>query len=111
MPIVGIGLTFYFGYSLVVGNRGLSAWVRLTKELHAAQDTLAAVSAEHAALEHRVSHMRPEHVDRDLLDMQVRKTLDVAAPDEIVIFNSALAKETPPGAAPASAGRASRPAN
>jgi cell division protein FtsB len=88
MPVIGIALTGYFGYSLVEGNRGLSAWVRLNKELHAAQDTLAAVSAERQTLEHRVSHMRPDHVDPDLLDTQVRKTLDLASPDEIVIINS-----------------------
>jgi hypothetical protein len=30
--------------------------------------------------------MRADHVDPDLLDSQVRATLDLAAPDEIVII-------------------------
>ena len=85
-PMLGIALTGYFAYHLVEGDRGLRAWVRLTQELRLAKDNLSAVSAERAELEHRVSHMRPDHVDPDLLDSQVRKTLDVAKPDEIVIM-------------------------
>jgi cell division protein FtsB len=84
-PVLGIALTGYFAYNLFEGNRGLRAWVRVTKELHAANDTLATVAGERAALQHRVSHMRPDHVDPDLLEEQVRKTLDLARPDEIVI--------------------------
>jgi hypothetical protein len=30
--------------------------------------------------------MRADHLDRDLLDTQVRRMLDLAAPDEIVII-------------------------
>jgi len=85
-PVLGIALTGYFAYHLVEGDRGLRAWVRLTQELHTAKDSLGAVSAQRAELEHRVAHMRPDHVDPDLLDSQVRKTLDVTAPEEIVII-------------------------
>ena len=85
-PLLGMALTGYFAYHLVEGDRGLRAWVRLTQELRLAKDNLSAVSAERAELEHRVSHMRPDHVDPDLLDAQVRRTLDLARPDEIVII-------------------------
>jgi cell division protein FtsB len=85
-PLLGIALTGYFAYHLVEGDRGLRAWVRQTHELRVAKENLAAVSAERAELEHRVSHMRPDHVDPDLLEAQVRKTLDLVRPDEIVIM-------------------------
>jgi cell division protein FtsB len=85
-PVFGLALIGYFAYHLVEGDRGLLAWLRVTQELRAAKQTLATVTAERAALDHRVSHMRSERVDPDLLDTQVRKTLDVAAPDEIVIM-------------------------
>jgi cell division protein FtsB len=84
-PVLGLALTGYFAYNLVEGNRGLRAWARITQELHQADDDLAAVSARRAALQRRVSHMQPDHVDPDLLDTQVRKTLDDVAPNEIVI--------------------------
>ncbi len=85
-PFVGLALTGYFAYHLVEGDRGLRAWVRITQELRLAKETLAVVAADRAALDHRVSHMRRDHVDPDLLDSQVRKTLDLASPDEIVIM-------------------------
>src|SRR5882757_3778964 len=85
-PILGLALTGYFAYHLVEGGRGLRAWVRVTQDLRQAKETLAAVSAERQVLEHKVAHMRPDHLDPDLLDSQVRKTLDVGAPDEIVIM-------------------------
>lgn len=85
-PMLGMALTGYFAYHLVEGDRGLRAWVRLTQELRLAKDHAAAISAERAELEHRVSHMRPDRIDPDLLDTQVRKTLDVLRPDEIAII-------------------------
>jgi cell division protein FtsB len=85
-PVLGLAVTGYFAYHLVEGDRGLRAWLRVTQELRLAKQTLSAVAADRAALEHRVSHMRPDHVDPDLLDSQARRTLDVASPDEIVII-------------------------
>jgi cell division protein FtsB len=85
-PVMGIALTGYFAYHLVEGDRGLRAWLRITQELRLAKATLAVVDAGRAALDHRVSHMRPDHVDPDLLDTQIRKTLDVVSPNEIVIM-------------------------
>jgi len=85
-PMFGLALTGYFAYHLVEGDRGLRAWLRVTQELRLAKENLAAAAAERAALEHRVSHLRSDHVDPDLLDTQARKTLDVVAPDEIVII-------------------------
>ena len=84
-PVFGLALIGYFAYHLVEGDRGLRAWLRVTQELRGAKENLAAVAAERAALEHRVSHLRSDHVDPDLLDTQVRRTLDVVSPDDIVI--------------------------
>ncbi|MGE0257719.1 MAG: septum formation initiator family protein [Alphaproteobacteria bacterium] len=84
-PAVAIMVTGYFGYHLVEGDRGLLAWVRLSHELRQAQAKLEVASAKRAELQHRVAHMRADHVDPDLLESQIRKTLDVLRPDEIVI--------------------------
>ena len=85
-PVLGLALTGYFAYHLVEGDRGLRAWMRLTQEMRSAKMALADVSAERARLERRAGNMRSEHLDPDLLDSQVRRTLDFAAPDEIVII-------------------------
>jgi len=88
-PVLGLALTGYFAYHLVEGDRGLRAWLRISQELRTAKANLGEIAAERAALEHRVSHMRPDHVDPDLLDSQVRSTLDLAAPEDIVIVRPA----------------------
>ena len=85
-PVLGLALTGYFAYHLVEGERGLRGWMRLTQELHSAKMALADVAAERATLERRTVNMRSEHLDPDLLDSQVRRTLDFVAPDEIVII-------------------------
>lgn len=84
-PVLGIVLTGYFGYHLVEGDRGLRAWVQLSQELRQAKEQLAAVSEKRTELQRRVAHMRADQVDPDLLESQIRKTLDVLRPDEIVI--------------------------
>ena len=88
-PVLGLALTGYFAYHLVEGDRGLRAWMRLTQELRTAKTGLADVAVERAKLERRASNMRSGHLDPDLLDSQVRRTLDFAAPDEIVIIRPA----------------------
>ncbi|MGH7063785.1 MAG: FtsB family cell division protein [Stellaceae bacterium] len=85
-PALGIALTCYFAYHLVEGDRGLLAWVRLTRETHAENDRLADLRAQSAALRSKVVDMTPDHLDPDLLDERVRAALNLAAPDEIVIM-------------------------
>src|ERR1700687_5216113 len=85
-PVLGISLMCYFGYHLVQGERGLLSWLRLTQEIKLAKTQLAQLDGERAGLEGRVSLMRPEHLDRDMLDERARATLNLAAPHEIVIL-------------------------
>ena len=86
-PVLGITLCAYFAYHLVQGDRGLTAWLRLTQQVRDARVTLAAVEAERTTLERRVNLLRPEHLDRDMLDERARSQLNLATPNEIVIFD------------------------
>ncbi len=87
-PVLGISLICYFAFHLVQGDRGLAAWLRLTQEVNEARTTLVQLDAERQALEHRDSLLRPEHLDRDMLDERARSTLNLIGPNEIVIFTS-----------------------
>lgn len=91
-PILGVALTGYFAYHLVEGDRGFKAWLNLNREIHAATANLEAVRAQRAALDLRVSNLRPEHVDPDLLDERIRATLNLVAPDDVVIMQPAGAR-------------------
>ena len=88
-PVIGIAVAGYFSYHLVEGDRGLRAWFRVSQELRSAKETLAAAQADRVVLDRKVANMRPEHVDPDLLEEQVRATLDLAAPNEIVLMRPA----------------------
>ena len=44
-------------------------------------------NAEHDILSRRVLLLRPEFLDRDMLDEQARHNLGLAHPDDLVIFN------------------------
>ena len=91
-PILGIALTGYFAYHLVEGERGFKAWLRLNGEIRTAAANLEAVRAQRAALEVKVSNLRPEHVDPDLLDERIRATLNLVSPDDIVLMQPTNAR-------------------
>lgn len=91
-PMVGITLTGYFAYHLIEGDRGLKAWLRLNREVRAAAANLDTVRAQRAALDVKVSELRPEHIDPDLLDERIRATLNLVSPDDIVIMRSGPAR-------------------
>jgi len=61
----------------------------LTREIRAESANLEATRGQRQALDLRVSNLKPDHVDPDLLDEQVRATLNLVAPDEIVIMQPA----------------------
>jgi len=91
-PVLGISLMCYFGYHLVQGERGLLSWLRLTQDVKLAKSRLADLNNEREALDRRVSLLRPEHLDRDMLDERARATLNLVGPHEIVILNSDKAR-------------------
>src|ERR1051326_5706314 len=88
-PVLAIAVTGYFAYNFVEGDRGMLAWFRVNQDLRNAKSNLAAIQAERAALDRKVANMRPDHVDPDLLDQEVRSRLDLAAPNEIIVLQPA----------------------
>src|SRR5262245_16681710 len=80
--ILGAAICAYFVYHSVQGERGLIAWLQLSREIDTSQSVLADLSAERAALEHRVSLLRAESLDPDMLEEQARTMLNFAGPDD-----------------------------
>ena len=91
-PVLGVSLACYFAYHLVEGERGLSAWLRLSQQLKDAKAMQVAVRAERDVLDHRVGLLRPEHLDRDMLDERAREMLNLAGPNELVILRPNLGR-------------------
>ncbi len=85
-PAFSIALTGYFIYNLVIGDRGLLAWRRLSQQLASEEAHLAALQSARGALERKVADLNPSHLDPDLLDERVRATLNLVAPNELIIM-------------------------
>ena len=86
MPTVVLGLVYYLGYNLVQGESGLLAWTRINGDLEASQAELQQLRTQREALEHKVSLLRPDNLDPDMLDERSREVLGLADKNELVIF-------------------------
>jgi cell division protein FtsB len=71
------------------GEHGLEAKVKFDAEALDLQAQLAALKDERARWELRVASLRPESVDRDLLDEEAHALIDRIGKDEVVIFTGA----------------------
>jgi cell division protein FtsB len=71
------------------GEHGLEARVKFDADAVALEAQLATLKEEHARWISRVASLKPESVDRDLLDEEAHALLDRVAKDEVVIFTGA----------------------
>ncbi|MCP4328835.1 MAG: septum formation initiator family protein [Alphaproteobacteria bacterium] len=84
-PVIAVTVLFYFAYHAIQGERGLVTRWHLSQQLSAADAQVTALKAEHDALQHKVRLLRPESLDRDLLDERAREMLGLIGQDEVVI--------------------------
>ena len=85
-PFLALSIIGYFIYHSIQGDRGILAWVQLQERLTHALYQLNNTIQERTALEEIVQDLRPESINRDLLDQQVRLQLGYVHPNEIVIL-------------------------
>jgi cell division protein FtsB len=74
----------YFGVNAYTGRYGLNARQDLDQEIIALTSELQRLKQERAEGERRVSQLRSDQVDPDMLDERVRYQLDYAHPRELV---------------------------
>lgn len=85
-PLLVMALVGYFSYFAVFGNHGLLRWSRLQATVEAKQTELDRLQEERLSLQRRVSLLRPESVDDDMLEEQARSRLGLTEADEVVIL-------------------------
>ncbi|HEX9170303.1 MAG TPA: septum formation initiator family protein [Roseiarcus sp.] len=71
------------------GEHGLEAKKKFEVEADDLKAQLAELKNERARWELRVASLRPESIDKDLLDEQAHALIDRVAKDEVVIFTGA----------------------
>jgi cell division protein FtsB len=90
LPIVFylvLGVTSsYLVWGASNGEHGLKAKEKFDADAIELKAELAVLKDEHARWNLRVASLRPESVDRDLLDEEAHALLDRVAKDEVVIF-------------------------
>jgi len=87
-PAISICLVSYFVYHVIHGDRGLIAWRGFEQRVASAGLELREIRVERRTLENRVSLLRPESLDPDMLDEWSRRILNFGYRDETVIFRN-----------------------
>ncbi|QIG51145.1 septum formation initiator family protein [Nordella sp. HKS 07] len=83
--LVCMGLLGYFGWHGYYGPRSFDHRDALAAKAEALNVKVAAIRDERQALERKVSLMRPQSIDPDMLDELARSTLDFGKPGELIV--------------------------
>ena len=86
VPTVCPLLLAYFGYHAVEGDYGHHALQKLKAREIDLSGQLARLKDERRTLDRRVSLMRPESLDPDMIEERARRTLNVARAGDIIIL-------------------------
>jgi cell division protein FtsB len=83
--LVAALLIGYFGINAYTGNHGLRAKQDLDHQIAQLNVELSSLKAERTIWERRVSLLRSDRLDPDMLDERARALLDFADPNDLVL--------------------------
>ena len=86
LPVCCLLILGYFAFHAVEGDYGLFALGKLKDRVASLQSELDSVRAERVEMEKHVALMRPESLDKDMIDERAREALNMADGKDIVIF-------------------------
>ncbi|MBT5433051.1 MAG: septum formation initiator family protein [Rhodospirillaceae bacterium] len=96
MPVlIGMCAVVYFGYHAIQGEHGVMTLLSLERRIAQAEIEYASAKVEEERLTHHVALLRPQSLDRDMLDEQVRLILNLAHPDDFVVLRDDLHNALP----------------
>ena len=87
LPCVFLMITLYFTYHLIEGERGISRWFAINKELIEAEKILSYTQEQKEMLEKRVDLLSSKNLDADMFDETLRQELGLIEKEEYIIFN------------------------
>jgi len=85
-PTLGALLVLYFASHAFEGDRGAKAWMQLRQRVADAAAVLTAAEARRRELATRVSQLRTDSLDPDLLDERARIIAGLVHPADLVIY-------------------------
>ncbi len=87
-PVMTLVILGYFGYHAMNGHYGIRAQVVMQKKLVKLEDEFTARTAVREKLEARVRMVRDGRMEKDMMDEQIRRKLNMLREDEVaIIFN------------------------
>ena len=84
-PAMGLTLMAFFGAYAVLGPNGMLAYGDYKRKLVVHERDFAVLDQQRAVLRNRVALLDPDHANPDMVDEMVRKELNVAHPDEVIV--------------------------
>lgn len=82
---LGLAVICFFGIYAVAGRNGILAYGDYKKQIAEREQAYAVVDQRRAVLRNRVALLDPRHANPDMVDEMVRKQLNVAHPDEVIV--------------------------
>lgn len=89
VPAITAAFLSYFGFHAFNGDYGIYSKYRLEEQVALRQAELDRLTAERVKLERRVQLLHDGTLEKDMLDENARRALNLALPDEIVIMRPA----------------------
>ena len=86
-PLAVACLVSYIGFHAIQGERGIMTWLQLSYQIDQTREALVMSRAEEQRLAHRVSLLRRDNLDLDMLDERVRAVLNQVRTGEVVMFH------------------------
>ena len=85
LPALGFTILAFFGAYAVLGPNGILAYGDYKRQLAKREKQYAALDQRRAVLRNRVALLDPDHANPDMVDEMVRKELNVAHPNEVIV--------------------------
>ena len=86
VPVICACAVVYFGYHAIQGDHGLITYFRYGQYIGTLQSEYDRTVSERESLEHRVSLLRSNSLDPDLLEERAMDVLGFAHPNDRVIY-------------------------
>ena len=88
VPAISAALITYFGFHAYHGEFGIYSKYLYEAQAVELQARLDAVKAQRVGMERRVQLLQDGTLEKDMLDEQARRALNLSKPDEIVIMRT-----------------------
>ena len=89
VPVITAAFIAYFGFHAFHGEFGIYNKHRLDEQAAELKVQLAGIKAQREELEQRVQLLHDGTIEKDMLDEQARRSMNLAREDEVMIYRPA----------------------